>query len=77
MDAQLKELIEKIKSDGVKSAGDEAARIIADAEKKAAEIIANAKRVGEDTVSKAESDAARFRGQWQGCPQTGGKEFAD
>ena len=33
MDAQLKELIEKIKSDGVKTAGEEAAKIIADAER--------------------------------------------
>lgn len=59
MDAQLKELIEKIKSDGVKSAGAEAAQIIAEAEKKAAEIIANATRKAEDTKSKAASDASR------------------
>ncbi|MBN2626587.1 MAG: V-type ATP synthase subunit E [Spirochaetales bacterium] len=59
MDAQLKELIEKIKSDGVKTAGEEAAKIIAEAEKKAARIIADAERQAEDTRSKAASDAAR------------------
>ena len=59
MDAQLKELIEKIKSDGVKSAGEEAAKIIADAEKKAADIIADAERQAEDAKNKAASDAAR------------------
>ena len=59
MDAQLKELIEKIKSDGVKTAGEEAAKIVADAEKKAAQIIAEAERKAEETRSKAEADAAR------------------
>jgi V/A-type H+/Na+-transporting ATPase subunit E len=59
MDAQLKELIEKIKSDGVKSAGEEAAKIIADAEKKAADIVAEAERKAEEAKTKAASDAAR------------------
>lgn len=59
MDAQLKELIEKIKSDGVKSAGEEAARIVADAEKQAADIIAKAERKAAELKTKAEADAAR------------------
>ncbi|MDC7218507.1 MAG: V-type ATP synthase subunit E [Spirochaetales bacterium] len=59
MDAQLKELIEKIKSDGVKSAGEEAAKIIADAEQKAANIVAEAERKAEDLKNTAAADAAR------------------
>lgn len=50
MDVQLKELIEKIKSEGVKTAEEQSAEIIREAEKKAAEIVA-----------KAESDAAAMR----------------
>lgn len=59
MDAQLKELIEKIKSDGVKAAGEEAAQIITNAEKEAANIVAKAEREAADKISKAASDAAR------------------
>lgn len=44
MDVQLKELIEKIKSDGVKSAEESAAKILAEAESKAKTIVAEAEK---------------------------------
>ncbi len=50
MDVQLSELIEKIKNDGIRSAEDEASRIIVDARKQAADI-----------VSKAEIEARRIQ----------------
>ena len=51
MDVQLKEIIDKIKHDGVKSAQEEAARIIAEAREEASTVI-----------RKAEEDAERIRG---------------
>jgi V/A-type H+-transporting ATPase subunit E len=46
MDVQLKELIEKIKTDGVKNAEDKAAEIIREAEIKSAEIFSGILRTG-------------------------------
>ncbi len=60
MDVQLKELIEKIKSEGVKSAEEQAAEIIGKAEQKAAEIIRNAESQAKTARDNASSDAARF-----------------
>ncbi len=60
MDVQLKELIEKIKSEGVKSAEEQAAEIIEKAEQKAAEIIRNAESQAKTARDNASSDAARF-----------------
>lgn len=57
MDVQLKELIEKIKSEGVKSAEEQAASIIAEAKKKAEAIVAKGKTDAEILRSQAESDA--------------------
>jgi len=60
MDVQLKELIEKIKSEGVKTAEDQAAEIIRKAEFKAEAIIADAESMAKTARDKASSDAARF-----------------
>ncbi|MCF6335677.1 MAG: V-type ATP synthase subunit E [Spirochaetales bacterium] len=60
MDVQLKELIEKIKSEGVKTAEEQAAEIIRKAELKAAEIIENAESQAKIARDTASSDAARF-----------------
>jgi V/A-type H+-transporting ATPase subunit E len=60
MDVQLKELIEKIKSEGVKSAEEQAAEIIRKAELKAAEIVNQAESQAKAARDKASSDAARF-----------------
>jgi V/A-type H+-transporting ATPase subunit E len=60
MDVQLKELIEKIKSEGVKTAEDQAAEIIRQAEQKAEAIIAGAESQAREARDKANADAARF-----------------
>jgi len=48
MDVQLKELIDKIKNDGVKSAEDNAKKIIAEAESKAEKIIKSAEKKADE-----------------------------
>ncbi len=60
MDVQLKELIEKIKSEGVKTAEDQAAEIIRKAEQKAEAIVADAETQAKTARDKASADAARF-----------------
>jgi V/A-type H+-transporting ATPase subunit E len=59
MDVQLKELIEKIKTDGVKNAEDKAAEILRSAEIKSAEIIDNANKKALDIKENAISEANR------------------
>lgn len=61
MDVQLQELIDKIKKDGVASAEESAARIIAEAEKKAAGIISDAKAQALDIEKEAKASADRFQ----------------
>ena len=59
MEVQLKELIEKIKKDGVETAEGKALQIVKDAEVKAAEIVAKANSDASQIVAKAKEDAAR------------------
>lgn len=59
MDVQLKELIERIKNDGVKSAEENAARIISDAQEKAASIIRQAEEEARRMREVAEVDVKR------------------
>jgi len=59
MDVQLKELIEKIKTDGVKTAEDKAAEILRNAEIKSAEIIDNANKEAKRIKEDAKAEAAR------------------
>jgi V/A-type H+/Na+-transporting ATPase subunit E len=59
MDVQLKELIDKIKDDAVKSAEDNAARIIAEAEEKAEAIVKNARTEAETLRETAKADAEK------------------
>lgn len=59
MEVQVKELIEKIKNDGVKTAEADAAKIIKDAEAKAEEIISKAKKEAAQTAVKAKEDAEK------------------
>ena len=59
MDVQLKELIEKIKTDGVKSAEDKAAEILRNAEIKSAEIIDNANKEVLQIKESAKTEASR------------------
>jgi V/A-type H+-transporting ATPase subunit E len=60
MEVQLQELIAKIKTEGIKSAEQESARVIHDAEKKANEIIAKAHDEASSIVSKARDEVERF-----------------
>ena len=59
MDVQLKELIEKIKTDGVKNAEDKTAEIIRNAEIKSAEIIDNANKEAFQIKDSAKIEASR------------------
>ena len=59
MDVQLKELIDRIKNDGVKNAEDEAARILADAETKAAAVMKKAEEDAEALRASAKADAEK------------------
>ena len=60
MDVQVKELIEKIKTDGVKSAEENSSRIVSEAEKKAASIIENAEKEAAEIKSQAQNEASRL-----------------
>ncbi|RKX88455.1 MAG: V-type ATP synthase subunit E [Spirochaetes bacterium] len=60
MDVQLKELIEKIKSEGLKTAEEQSAEIIREAEKKAAEIVAKAESEASAMREKVKNEAAQF-----------------
>ena len=57
MDVQLKELIDKIKNDGVKSAEESAKAIISEAEKKAEEIINGAQKKAVDLKESSTREA--------------------
>ena len=57
MDIQLQELIEKIKTDGVQSAEQQAETIVADARKQADDIVAEAKKKADDILREAKRDA--------------------
>lgn len=60
MDVQLQELIDKIKKDGVESAEEASAAIIADAEQKAAEIVAAAQKKADGMLSNAKAETKRM-----------------
>ena len=57
MEVQLKELIEKIKNDGVKDAEQKAAEIIKSADAKAEDIVAKARKEAAQIVARAKEDA--------------------
>jgi V/A-type H+-transporting ATPase subunit E len=59
MDIQLQELIDKIKKDGIESAGEEATRIKGAAEAEARRIVEAAKKEAADIVAKGKADAER------------------
>ncbi|PIE04990.1 MAG: V-type ATP synthase subunit E [Spirochaetales bacterium] len=60
MDVQLKELIDKIKNDGVQTAKKESARIVREAEEQAASIVRKAQEEAETIRSSARADAEKF-----------------
>ncbi|MFO7849140.1 MAG: V-type ATP synthase subunit E [Spirochaetia bacterium] len=59
MDVQLKELIERIKSEGIENAEYEADRIINESKEAAKKIVSDAEAEADKIRSKAEEDAAR------------------
>ncbi|MDR2602341.1 MAG: V-type ATP synthase subunit E [Spirochaetaceae bacterium] len=59
MDIQLQELVEKIKKDGIESAGEEASKIKSQAEREAKKIIEEAQKEAADIIAKAKAGAAR------------------
>lgn len=61
MAAELQSLLEKIQSEGVEKAREQAASIIAEAEQAAAAKIAEAEKAAEARLAKAEADAAVLR----------------
>ena len=60
MDVQLQELIEKIKSEGIKSAEQESARVLKEAQAKANDIIAEAHDEASAIIAKAREEVRRF-----------------
>lgn len=60
MDVQLQELIDKIKSEGIKTAEQESARVLKEAEHKANDIIAGAHKEASSIIAKAREEAQRF-----------------
>lgn len=61
MEVQVKELIDKIKTDGVKNAEEKAAQIIKEAQAKADTVIANAEKKASGIISAAEEHAEKSR----------------
>lgn len=59
MDVQLKELIEKIKAEGIQSAEEQSAKIISEAERRADEIVKKAQADGSRIIDSAEKEAAK------------------
>lgn len=60
METQLQELIDKIKSEGVKSAEEKAEQITKEAEKRAEEIINNAQKKADSILADAKKGAEQF-----------------
>jgi len=60
MDVQLQELIDKIKSEGIKTAEQESARVLKEAEHKANDILADAHDEASSIIAKAKEEAHRF-----------------
>lgn len=59
MDVQLKELIDRIKSEGIESAEEQAQKIIREAEEKAKQIVSSAEKDADNIRQQAEEEAAR------------------
>ena len=60
MEVQLQELLDKIKSEGVKAAEAESARIREEAEKRSREMLQRAEQEATEIVARAREEAARF-----------------
>ncbi len=61
MDVQLKELIEKIKNEGVRNAEEQSEEIISNAEKRADEIVKKAQEDAQRIIESAEKEAEKIK----------------
>ncbi len=59
MDVQLKELIERIKTEGIETADEQARSIVEEAEKKAKQMVSDAEKEADSIRRKAEEEAER------------------
>jgi V/A-type H+-transporting ATPase subunit E len=75
MEVQLKELIDKIKSDGVNVAETKAAEIVKDAEAKAQEIEERAKKEAAQIIAKAKEDALRSENSGKDALRQAGRDL--
>ncbi|MFP4430405.1 MAG: V-type ATP synthase subunit E [Spirochaetaceae bacterium] len=75
MDAQLQELLESIKKEGIETAKQESERIIEDARKEAAQIVADAETQGKTIVEKAKNEAARLEATAKDAIRQAGRDL--
>jgi V/A-type H+-transporting ATPase subunit E len=75
MEVQLKELIDKIKSDGVNVAESKAAEIIRNAEAKSQDIIERAKKESAQIVAKGKEDALRLENSGKEALSQAGRDL--
>lgn len=75
MEVQLKELIEKIKSEGVQTAEEQSAEIIREAEKKADDLLEKAEHKSSIIIENAKSEAARFESSAREALRQAGRDL--
>ncbi|MCL2792900.1 MAG: V-type ATP synthase subunit E [Spirochaetaceae bacterium] len=75
MEVQLKELIDKIKSDGVNVAESKAAEIVKNAEAKSQEIIERARKEASQIVAKGKEDALRLENSGKEALSQAGRDL--
>lgn len=75
MDAQLQELIETIKSEGVQTAEKQAEQIVASAEEKAAEIVQSAEKRAADLIASAHTEQEKLDHAGREALQQAGRDL--
>ncbi|MBN2510278.1 MAG: V-type ATP synthase subunit E [Spirochaetales bacterium] len=75
MDVQLKELLDTIKDEGIKTAEAESSRIIAEAEKKAQELLSAAKTEAEAIKAQAKVDADKMEASGKAALEQAGRDL--
>jgi len=75
MDVQLREIIDKIKHDGVKNAQEEAARIIAEAREEASAVVRKAEEDAERILGSAETKVERMENSSKNALKQAGRDL--
>lgn len=75
MDTQLQELIDRIKSEGIKEANSEADKIISEAKKKANDIVSKAHDEASTIVADAKSEAAKMENSGREALKQAGRDL--